>query len=96
MELWLEKLKQLTLLYAEDEEGIRKPMTNSLSYYFKEVYEAQNGAEGLDIYDHKRPDIILTDLRMPVKDGLYMVKEIRKNDKKTPILMITATSFSRY
>lgn len=96
MELWLEKLKQLTLLYAEDEEGIRKPMTNSLSYYFKEVYEAQNGAEGLDIYDHKRPDIILTDLRMPVKDGLYMVKEIRKNDKKTPILMITAHTDKEY
>ncbi len=96
MELWLEKLKQLTLLYAEDEEGIRKPMTNSLSYYFKEVYEAQNGTEGLDIYDHKRPDIILTDLRMPVKDGLYMVKEIRKNDKKTPILMITAHTDKEY
>lgn len=96
MELWLEKLKQLTLLYAEDEEGIRKPMTNSLSYYFKEVYEAQNGDEGLKIYDHKRPDIILTDLRMPIKDGLYMVKEIRKSDKKTPILMITAHTDKEY
>lgn len=42
------------------------------------------------------PDIILTDLRMPVKDGLYMVKEIRKNDKKTPILMITAHTDKEY
>lgn len=96
MELWLEKLKQLTLLYAEDEEGIRKPMANSLGYYFKEVYEAHNGASGLEIYDNKRPDIILTDLRMPVKDGLYMVKEIRKIDKKTPILMITAHTDKEY
>lgn len=66
MELWLEKLKTMTLLYAEDEEGIRKPMANSLGYYLKEVMEAKNGEEGLAIYDDKRPDIILTDLRMPV------------------------------
>ena len=84
MELWLEKLKSLTLLYAEDEEGIRKPMSNSLGYYLKEVYEATNGEEALDIYYDKRPDIILTDLRMPVRDGLEMVKQIRKSDKKPP------------
>ena len=96
MELWLEKLKTMTLLYAEDEEGIRKPMANSLSYYLKEVIEAGNGEEGLEKYDIKRPDIILTDLRMPVRDGLYMVKEIRKNDRKTPILMITAHTDKEY
>lgn len=84
MELWIEKLKTLCLLYAEDEEGIRKPMANTLSYYLKEVLEAQNGEEALDIYYEQRPDIILTDLRMPKKDGLYMVKEIRKSDKKPP------------
>lgn len=33
MELWMEKLKSLRLLYAEDEDGIRKPMANTLSYY---------------------------------------------------------------
>lgn len=96
MELWLEKLKSMTLLYAEDEEGIRKPMANSLSYYLKEVIEAKNGEEGLEQYDARRPDIILTDLRMPVQDGLYMVKEIRKNDRKTPILMITAHTDKEY
>lgn len=78
----MEKLKSLRLLYAEDEDGIRKPMANTLSYYLKEVIEARNGEEGLSLYDEQRPDIILTDLRMPVKDGLYMVKEIRKTDKK--------------
>ncbi|KFL34741.1 MULTISPECIES: response regulator transcription factor [unclassified Sulfurospirillum] len=96
MELWLEKLKSLRLLYAEDEEGIRKPMANTLSYYLKEVLEARDGEEALDIYYEQRPDIILTDLRMPRKDGLYMVKEIRKIDKKTPILMITAHTDKEY
>lgn len=96
MELWLEKLKSLKLLYAEDEEGIRKPMANTLAYYLKEVLEARDGEEALGIYYEQRPDIILTDLRMPRKDGLDMVKEIRKNDKKTPILMITAHTDKEY
>ncbi|MCD8543442.1 MAG: response regulator transcription factor [Sulfurospirillum cavolei] len=96
MELWLEKLKSLKLLYAEDEEGIRKPMANTLAYYLKEVLEARDGEEALDIYYEQRPDIILTDLRMPRKDGLDMVKEIRKNDKKTPILMITTHTDKEY
>jgi len=96
MELWIEKLKTLRLLYAEDEEGIRKPMANTLSYYLKEVLEAKDGEEALDIYYEQRPDIILTDLRMPKKDGLFMVKEIRKSDKKTPILMITAHTDKEY
>ena len=71
-------------------------MSNSLGYYLKEVYEATNGEEALDIYYDKRPDIILTDLRMPVRDGLEMVKQIRKSDKKTPILMITAHTDKEY
>ncbi|AOO64285.1 response regulator transcription factor [Sulfurospirillum halorespirans] len=96
MELWLEKLKSLRMLYAEDEEGIRKPMANTLSYYLKEVLEARDGEEALDLYYEQRPDIILTDLRMPKKDGLYMVKEIRKCDKKTPIVMITAHTDKEY
>ena len=82
MELWLEKLKQLTLLYAEDEEGIRKPMTNSLSYYFKEVYEAQNGAEGLDIYDHKRPTSSWPICECLLKMGFIWSKKSEKMIRK--------------
>lgn len=84
MQPWLEKLKNLTLLYAEDEDGIRKPMSNTLSYYLKKVYEAKDGHKALELYYEHRPDIILTDLRMPVLNGLNMAKEIRKSDKKNP------------
>lgn len=76
--------------------GDSKAHSNTLAYYLKEVLEARDGEEALDIYYEQRPDIILTDLRMPRKDGLDMVKEIRKNDKKTPILMITAHTDKEY
>lgn len=92
----LEKLKTLTVLYVEDEEDIRKKISNSLSYYVGEVVEASNGEEGLDLYHKIKPDIIFTDIAMPIIDGIELVKIIREDDTKTPIIMITAHTDTEY
>ncbi len=92
----LEKLKTLTILYVEDEEGIRKKISDSLKYYAKEVLEAKDGEEGLRLYHEKNPDIIYTDILMPKMDGISLVKEIRKNDKKIPIVLVTAHTEKSY
>lgn len=78
----LEKLKTLTVLYVEDEEDIRKKISNSLSYYVGEVVEASNGEEGLDLYHKIKPDIIFTDIAMPIIDGIELVKIIREDGYK--------------
>ncbi len=90
------KLQNLTLLYAEDEEGIRKNIADSLSYYVKEVIEASNGAEAFELYEQKKPDIILTDIHMPILNGIEFVKKVRQTDKKIPIIMITAHTDKEY
>ncbi|AII13997.1 two-component system response regulator [Campylobacter iguaniorum] len=92
----LSKLKNLTVLYAEDEEGIRKNISNSLRYYVKEVYEATNGDEAYQIYLEKTPSIILSDIHMPLVNGIDFVKKIRKEDRATPIFMITAHVDQKY
>ncbi len=92
----LEKLKTLTILYAEDEEGIRKKIADSLGYYAKEVFEAKNGEEALALYHDKKPDIIFTDIMMPRMDGIELVKAIRCEDANTPIVMITAHTDKDY
>ena len=92
----LEKLKTLTILYAEDEEGIRKKITNSLGYYAKEVIEASNGEEALRLYREKKPDIIFTDIMMPKMDGIEFVKEIRKENVEIPIVILTAHTDKKY
>jgi len=92
----LEKLKTLSILYVEDEEGIRKKMSDSLRYYAKCVYEAQNGEVGLEIYHEKKPDIIYTDILMPKMNGIDLVKKIREEDSKTPIVMVTAHTDKEY
>lgn len=92
----LEKLQTLTILYAEDEEGIRKNIADSLQYYVKEVIEASNGEEAFELYNEKKPDIIFSDIHMPILNGIDFVKRIRKDDKKTPVVMITAHTDKKY
>lgn len=92
----LEKLQNITLLYAEDEVGIRENIADSLRYYVKEVYEANDGEEGYDLYLEKAPDIILTDIRMPKVNGIEFIKKIRETDKSTPVVMITAHTDKEY
>lgn len=92
----IEKLKGLTLLYAEDEEGIRKNIADSLSYYVKEVLEASNGQEAYEIYLEKKPDIILSDIHMPILNGIDFIKKVRENDKTIPVIMITAHTDKEY
>lgn len=86
----LQKIKNITVLYVEDEENIRQKIADTLRYYVKEVIVASDGLEGLCKYRECKPDIILSDVKMPNMDGISMVKEIRKHDTKTPISLITA------
>ncbi len=92
----LEKLQNLTLLYAEDEVGIRENIADSLRYYVKEVYEANDGEEGYNLYLEKTPDIILTDIRMPNVNGIDFIKKVRQTDKNIPVVMITAHTDKEY
>jgi len=80
----------MTLLYAEDEEITRKNYANYMARFFDEVYEAGDGKEALEIYEVKRPDILLLDIDMPCIDGLEVASRIREKDKKCRIIMLTA------
>jgi len=88
--------KNLSILCVEDESGVRRHLVNTLAYYFKDVYEASNGEEGLNLYHEHSPDIILCDIQMPVMDGLEMIKLIRKEDISTPIVLLTAHNSEEY
>ena len=86
----------LTILYVEDDEIIRQNAVEYLSNDCKEVFHAKDGQEALAIYKDKKPDIIITDIEMPRLNGLQMAKQIRKTDKKTPIIIATAFSQQSY
>ena len=94
--LFLDRLKTLTLLYVEDEDGIRENVAASLRYYVKEVIEAENGKIALGLYEIHKPDIIITDILMPVMNGIDLIKHIRKKDQNTPIVIISAHTDKEY
>jgi len=92
----LEQFKNYTILCVEDEDGIRKRLVNTLKYYFKDVLEASNGEDGYDLYCEYKPDIILSDIEMPNKNGIEMIQLIREKDFNTVLIMVTAYSNEEY
>lgn len=82
----------LKILYAEDNKNVRDSYALVLKRYFKEVIEACDGKEALELYKSHKPDIVLTDINMPELDGLELIRIIRKNDKTTKIIVLSAYS----
>lgn len=83
--------KELSILFVEDDEEIRKEISNFLKQQsFKKVIVAKNGKDGLKKFHRNKPDIILTDLTMPIMSGLEMSEEIKSISVHTPIILITS------
>ncbi|WP_072680434.1 response regulator transcription factor [Arcobacter sp. LA11] len=90
------KLKDFKVLFVEDEEKIRQHIANSLSYLVEEVKEASNGVEALDVLESFTPDIIITDLEMPLMNGVDFIKHVREEDKDVCIIVLTAHTNNQY
>jgi predicted signal transduction protein with EAL and GGDEF domain len=93
-----ERLKELTILYSEDEEAVREATVSILSPIVKQLIVAQDGMEGLELFGRhaEEIDIILTDISMPRMDGLEMVRTIKKTHPNLPVIVTTAFSNSEF
>ena len=86
----IELIKNLKVLYVEDEIVLRDTTCSSLNSILKEVVVADNGQDGLEKFKNDSFDLIITDLSMPVMTGTEMIVEIRKENKDIPIVVTTA------
>lgn len=82
----------LSLLIVEDEKNIAHLMGDILAPLFYEVHYAQDGLSGLNKFKKLRPDIVICDVLMPLKDGLSLAKSIKDLSPNTPIIVISAHS----
>lgn len=86
----LKKLSAHTVLYIEDEDGIRNNIAEILEELFYKVIGAKNISEALIKYKESKPDLIITDIKLKGKTGIDFIKDIRENDSKTRVIITSA------
>jgi len=91
-------LKNITILYAEDEAALREITLNILRGFTKKQFVAENGAEGLELFKQNESeiDLIITDVNMPIMNGLEMIRQIKEINPNIPIIVATAFSNTEY
>ncbi len=86
----LDILSDKKVLYAEDDEGVAKNTIEILEFFFEEVVAVSNGNEALYELESGSYDVLVFDVLMPELDGIEAIKQVRKKDKKIPIIVISA------
>jgi len=97
MESVLDIEQDVSILYVEDEQDAQEGYAKVLQRFCSKLYIANDGKEGLKLYKEHNPDIVVSDINMPVMNGIDMVKAIREIDPhKCCIIFTTAHSDSGY
>jgi PAS domain S-box-containing protein len=77
------------ILLADDEAGLRKVLGISLADIGYEVLTAEDGEAAFEIFQRTKPQIVLTDIKMPGMDGIELLQKIKQEDPDTEVIMIT-------
>lgn len=90
--------RSMSVLCVEDDAISRKVLCTVIGKHFPMmgVIEAADGDEGLELYRTHRPDMVVTDVRMPGMDGIRLATEIRAINPQAPIIVISAHSDTHY
>ncbi len=89
----------IKVLIVEDEAGARnllKIIVNWEEFHMKIMGEASNGREALFCMEKELPDLVVTDIRMPVMDGIELAEEIMKKYPSVKVIIITAYDEFKY
>lgn len=86
----------LKILYVEDDTTLREQFRTFFERRCDELLLASDGEEGLKLVEEHNPDIVITDIKMPVMDGLEMFEKIRIKNKKIPVLVTSAFNDQDY
>ncbi|MEA1920595.1 MAG: response regulator [Campylobacterota bacterium] len=88
--------KDYHVLFVDDDCAISETIERYLKKIFPQVTMAENGAVGLEIYKEKAIDIVISDISMPVMNGIEMIREMKKIDEMQEIIIVSAFSDFKY
>lgn len=78
------------VLVVDDEPGIRRVLRDIARRALKaEAWEASDGEEALKIFGEVKPDVVLSDIRMPAMDGITLLRTIKERDPNVPVVLVT-------
>lgn len=83
-------MPQTTILVVEDDEAIRRGVTDALKFTGYAVEECADGALAADLAVSARPDLVLLDVLLPGMDGFAVLKQLRRASAQLPVIMLTA------
>ena len=86
----MENAQEKRILVVEDEQHIAEGLKLNLNIQGYQVKIAPDGVTGLDLWRQWHPDLIILDIMLPMIDGLSVLKQIRKDDEKLPVLILSA------
>jgi len=89
-------LSSLNVLYVEDDVETREELELILQSWFKNLYTASDGEEGLELYKKHHPDIVISDIQMPKMNGLSMAADIRSINPNQEIIILSAYNDVEY
>jgi DNA-binding NtrC family response regulator len=90
------RLRNLTILLVEDEQELRHETAAFLELFCDRVIQAAEGKEALALIEVQRPDLVISDIRMPVMDGLELASRMKERWPDTPLIFCTAFTETSY
>lgn len=83
-------LKETIILFVDDEPHTRRAVERMLSSRCKEVWLAEHGQAAWEIIEGQTPDLVITDIEMPVMNGLQLLRKIKETYPDEPVVIMTA------
>ncbi|WP_068826465.1 two-component system response regulator RssB [Pseudomonas sp. BMS12] len=77
------------LLIIDDDEVVRASLAAYLEDSGFQVLQAENGLQGLEVFEREQPDLVICDLRMPQVDGLELIRRINKLTSEMPVIVVS-------
>ncbi|RXK12205.1 DNA-binding response regulator [Halarcobacter mediterraneus] len=96
MEEFKDKFNTYTVLVVEDDLIIKEKVVTILEFFFKEVYQSDNGIDAYEIFLEEKPDLIISDIEMENDNGIELIKKVRKINLDIPIIVLSAYSKEEY
>lgn len=93
---FLKYLKNITVLYVEDDQNTREELEFFLSNRVEKLFVGKNGEEGFELFKKHNPDLVISDIQMPILNGIDMIKKIKEINSNISVILITAFNDSEY